>query len=241
VAEAPVVKVPVIEAEGLALRFGRRWAFARVDLKVQPGQRLLIVGSNGSGKTTLIRTLATALRATEGTLRIFGQDPVVDAASIRARVGLLTHRAGLYEDLSALDNLAIIARLAGKGRADALDALARVGLDDRPEPLRAYSSGMGKRARLAAILLQQPELVLLDEPFAALDPVGMDQVAQLVQQIEGTVILASHQVERAAALCDTAMLLDGGLPRWQGHASRAWEAWQSVHRPLAVPAPEVSP
>jgi energy-coupling factor transporter ATP-binding protein EcfA2 len=79
------------------------------------------------------------------------------------------------------------------------------------------------------VLLKRPDLVLLDEPFAALDPTGMDQMAALIRGLPGAVIIASHQVERASALCDRGLLLDKGLPRWQGPARDAWAAWKAVH------------
>lgn len=224
--------VPVIDATQLARRFGRRWAFARVDLQVPQGERLLVLGANGSGKTTLLRTLATALVPSHGQLKLFGQDMPKQAGRVRARVGLLSHHTGLYEDVSARDNLGLMAHLMDKTGVALGPLLDRVGLEDRPDPIRTYSAGMRKRLSLALLLLKGPELVLLDEPFAALDPSGMDDVAGLVRELPGTVLIASHQVQRAATLCDRAVLLDGGVQRWLGPAHQAWSAWQAVHQPL---------
>jgi heme exporter protein A len=221
---------PVIEAAGLCRRFGGRWAFARVDLRLMAGERLLIVGANGSGKTTLLRALSTSLPPTEGRLRLFGMDPVAAPEAVRSRVALLSHAVGLYEDLSGAQNLSLFARLMGKepGRVAAL--LEQVGLDPRrADPIRTYSAGMRKRLCVALVLLKEPALVLLDEPFAALDPKGMDQMGELIAALPGAVVIASHQVERAGALCSRAMLLEGGLPRWQGPARSAWAAWTAVH------------
>jgi heme exporter protein A len=228
------VSATIIEARGLCRRFGRRWAFARVDLAVQAGDRVLVVGANGSGKTTLLRTLATSLKPSEGALNLFGQDAVHSPQPARKRLALLSDKAGLYEDLSAGDNLRVVARLVGR-TADVTSLLAGVGLEDRPEPLRTHSTGMRKRVLLAALQLQRPELMLLDEPFAALDPSGMDAVAELVARLDGTVIIASHQIERAAVLCTKAILLDAGLVRWSGPAHQIQAAWQAVHIPLTGP------
>jgi len=230
---APDSSPPVVEARELCRRFGRRWAFARIDLDVTAGQRLLVLGANGSGKTTLLRTLATAISPSQGTLRLFGLDPKVDTDAVRSRLALLSHHTGFYEDLSARDNLRVLARITRR-KADVTALLEQVGLEDRKDPMRAFSMGMRKRLAIAAILVQQPELTLLDEPFAALDPSGMDAVATLVRRLPGTVIIASHLVERASVLCDRALLMDAGLPRWSGPASQAWAAWKQVHTPLGL-------
>ncbi len=224
---APGAPHAAISARGLSRRFGRRWAFCRVDLEVPIGDRLLIIGANGSGKTTLLRTLATLLTPSGGELRLLGIDPRSDPAAVRTRLALLSHRTGLYEDLSAADNLSALARLAGR-RADPAALLERVGLERRPDPVRAFSAGMRKRLQIAALLLQEPELILLDEPFAALDQTAMAELSALIRTLPGTVVIASHQIARAAALCRTALLLDGGLPRWRGSANDAVSAWQAL-------------
>ncbi len=219
----------VIQTTDLCRRFGRRWAYARIDLEVQAGERLLLIGANGSGKTTLLRTIATLLRPSRGTLQLFGQSPEAALDAVRQRVGFFSHRIGLYEDLSARDNLAIFARLGRRDtrRATLVARLEAVGLDDRPDPIRRYSAGMRRRVALATMLLKEPELAVLDEPFSALDPAGMGQVAELIRSLPGTVIVASHQIEQAAALCDRALLLRGGLDLWQGPAHQAWAAWRA--------------
>lgn len=218
---------PVVEARDLARRFGRRWALARLDLEVAPGERLLVVGANGSGKTTLLRMLATLMAPTQGRLRLFGLDVAAERAAVRRRVALVSHSTGIYEDLGGRDNLDVLGRLLGK--APPPDLLARVGLADRNDPVRGWSAGMRKRLALAGLLLKAPELVLLDEPFAQLDPAGMDAVSRLIASLPGTVIVASHQVQRASALCDQALLLADGLPRWRGPARQAWDAWRALH------------
>ena len=218
---------PVVETRGLSRRYGKRWVLARLDLTVEAGERLLVVGSNGSGKTTLLRILSTLLTASVGELRLFGMDPERDRTAIRERLALVSHQTGIYEDLSAMDNLRFLSRLTGRPVPPGL--LARVGLEERTYPVRQYSAGMRKRLALAGLLLQEPDLVLLDEPFAQLDPSGMDQIEGFIRELPGTVIVASHQVERAGRLCDRALLLHEGLPRWMGPAGEAWQAWQALH------------
>jgi len=223
---------PVIQTRDLSRRFGTRWAYSRIDLEVEAGERVLLIGANGSGKTTLLRSLATLLRPTSGALQLFGMDPRADLHAVRRRLGFFSHKTGLYEDLSARDNLAVLARLAGKqaGRSELTARLAEVGLEDRPDSIRRFSAGMRRRVALAALLLTEPELILLDEPFSALDPAGVSQVADLIRSLPGTVVVTSHQVERAASLCQRAVLLQGGQLRWQGRAEQAWAAWRASQR-----------
>ena len=219
-----------LECEDLSRRFGQRWAFARVSLKVAAGERLLLVGGNGSGKTTLLRVVSTILRPSHGSMKLFGLEPRAAATSVRRRLALLSHHAGLYEDLDARDNLRILARLGGWSTEGLDHTLERVGLEPgRADPLRAYSAGMRKRLQLAAMLLQQPALVLLDEPFAALDPKGCDDVARIIAGLDATVIIASHQLRRAASICDRALLLGSGVPRWTGPATDVERAWATLH------------
>lgn len=233
---APSTRPLVVHATGLCRRFGQRWAFSRLDLEVRQGERFLVFGPNGCGKTTLLRTLSTGLAPSGGVLRLFGLDPLAARDAVRGNLALLSHPLGMYEDLSGVDNLRAFARLLG--RPVGVDALlADVGLDTRADPVRAWSAGMRKRLQLALLLLQRPALVLLDEPFAALDPGGMAQVADLIRRLGGTLVMASHQLERAGALCDRALLLDRGLPRWCGPAAQAPAAWAAMMAETSDPVP----
>ena len=219
----------VLTATNLSRRFGKRWAYARIDVRLQPTEKLLLIGANGSGKTTFLRSCATLLPPTLGELTLFGLNPWENRDAVRKRIGFLSHKTGLYEDLSATDNLRIFARLMGK-KITALEAenyVERVGLDVRKDPVKSYSAGMRKRASLALLLLKEPEVILLDEPFSALDPTGIEEVSSLLSGMKAAMILVSHQVERASSLCDRCILLEDGLIRWQGEASKAWQAWRA--------------
>jgi heme exporter protein A len=215
-----------IEARGLSKRFGRTWALAQVSFAVPSGSVLLVAGRNGSGKTTLFRVLSTALRPDGGSARVAGLE-LRERDRIRRRTALLTHQAYSYESLSAAENLRIFARLCGLGGVEVEDLLAAVGLEAHPQPVSSFSAGMRKRLGLARILLQlsraELSVVFLDEPYAALDVEGLALVDDLILRLkreEKTIVVASHQLERAAALASHAILLDSGRLAWSGPASQ---------------------
>jgi heme ABC exporter ATP-binding subunit CcmA len=152
-------------------------------LTVEPGEAVALAGSNGSGKTTLLRLAATLLRPNRGSVHVFGHDAVREADAARAHVGFLAHRTGLYEDLSARQNLAFAGRMLGlDGRGEATEtALDRVGLAAAADVrVRGFSAGMRRRLSLARILLARPSLLLLDEPFASFDAPGLDLLGAVV-------------------------------------------------------------
>ncbi len=212
---------PAIRAQNLTRRLGRTWALCGVDLEVQPGRSLMLFGANGAGKTTLVRVLATALRPTSGTLHVFGTPP--DDAT-RRRIGLLSHADGHYDDLSARENLALAASL-GDPVGSVVEVLDRVGLGPRADDtVGTFSAGMRKRLAFARLLLKDPEIVLLDEPYAQLDPAGHEFVDTLLAELRArgkTVVVSTHMVPRVATVCHDAVQLEKGRIRWSGDASSA--------------------
>ena len=221
----------IVRAQSLARRFQRRWAYAHIDLSIEKGERLLLIGANGSGKTTLLRSLATLLPPSRGELYLFDV-PFEHSMKIRHRIGFVSHSSGLYLDLSARDNLRVYAAMMGvdKTTKELENILEQVGLELRNEPVRFYSAGMKKRVSIALLLLKNPELVLLDEPFSALDPKGVEEIGTLLTSLDATVVMSSHQVETASTLCTRALLLEDGVIRWEGEASSAWKAWRLAQR-----------
>jgi len=206
-------------------RYGRRWALVDVGFALPRGLALVVAGRNGSGKSTLLRTLATAIRADRGTVRIEGFDSGQDLHEVRRRTALLGHHSHLYEALSPLENLQVAARFLGRdaGRAALVERLAEVGLADRADdPVLTFSAGMRKRLMLCRTLLQSASVVLLDEPYGQLDPPGFRLVDDLVERLRHqgtTVIVATHLLERGAALCDRGLVLEAGRVAWQGAAA----------------------
>ena len=198
--------------DDLARRFGSRWAVARVNVEVARASTLMVTGANGSGKTTLLRCIATALRPDHGSARWNGMDLWTDRHAARREVSLYSHAPAIYEDLSGPENLSVWARLGGWEPRIA-ERLAEVGLEVRHDPVRTWSAGMRRRLAWARALLKEPSLLLLDEPFAALDPEGRQLVHDIVrkQQARGTtVVMATHLPEEARELCDQHIHLEAG-------------------------------
>lgn len=212
-----------MRADALSRGFGDRWALAGVNVRVRPGSSLLLAGHNGAGKTTLLRILAGLLRPTSGTLSVGGVDPARDLRGARRKVALLAHQGQHYLDLSAAENLAVAARLLGRPLSEVPALLGRVGLADRADDaVRTFSAGMRKRLAFARILLQDPAVVLLDEPWGQLDPAGFRFVDRLLTELceaGKAVVLATHLLERAGELLEHGLLLDGGAPVWVGAAA----------------------
>ncbi len=214
-----------VEAVGLCRRYGRRWALADVSFQVRRGTILMITGRNGSGKSTLLRVLATAIRLDHGHARVLGHDVASAREEVRRCVSLLSHHSYHYEPLSAMDNLTVAARFLGRGhcRESLLALLAEFALAERAEePVSTYSTGMRKRLSLARVLLQDAPLVMLDEPYAGLDPPGFRLVDGLLRRLTGrgsTVLMATHLLEHGADLCDQAIALEEGRLTWSGPAA----------------------
>src|SRR3954467_12353312 len=183
-----------IELEGLARHYGERVALRGVSVSVPAGSTLTVFGPNGAGKSTLLRILATLLRPHAGTARVLGHELPGEGWAVRGRVGLLGHAPLLYRDLTARENLRFHARLHGTapGRVDEL--LDAVGLAARADdPVHTYSRGMVQRAAVARAVLHDPELLLLDEPTANLDPAATEMVGHLVGPSSGrTRVVTSH-------------------------------------------------
>lgn len=211
-----------VAVAGLCRRYGRRWALAEVTFEVPAGAIVMVAGRNGSGKSTLLRVLSTAIRADLGTVHVLGYDVHRDREAARHKLALLGHRTHLYEPLSALENLAIVARFLGRDsrREALLELLEEVGLADRADdPLLTFSAGMRQRLALARVLQQEAELVLLDEPYGHLDPPGFLLVDRLLQKLRrqgATVLMATHLLQRGRKLCDRALVLDAGRLRFAG-------------------------
>jgi daunorubicin resistance ABC transporter ATP-binding subunit len=213
-----MVDRPAVEADGLAKRFGPLTALAGVDLAVPAGTVLGLLGPNGAGKTTLVRILATLLRPDAGRARVLGRDVLAEPGRVRRLIGLSGQYAALDGYLTGRENLRMIGHLSGLDRRsarrradDLLETLDLVDAADRTA--RTYSGGMRRRLDVAASLVAQPPVPVLDEPTTGLDPRGRAALWQLMDRLtaQGTTILLTTQyLEEADRLADTIVVLDRG-------------------------------
>ena len=202
---------PAIELDGLTRRYGERVALQDVSLEVPAGRTLVVFGPNGAGKSTLLRVLATLLRPHAGRAAVLGRELPRDGWAVRGRIGFLGHEPLLYRDLTARENLRFHARLHGVAPARVEELLAAVGLARRADdPLHTYSRGMVQRAAVCRAVLHEPELLLLDEPLAGVDPGAAAAVRALIAA--ATRVVVSHDVEQGLAEADLVLGLRGGRP-----------------------------
>jgi heme exporter protein A len=209
---------PAIEVKGLVRHFGERTALRKVTLTLPRGATLAVLGHNGAGKSTLLRIFATLLRPHAGDLTIFGEPVPRRAFAVRGRLGLLGHEPLLYRDLTGRENLDYHARLHGVGPDRVRELLEAVRMDRRAdEPVRSLSRGMVQRLAVCRAVLHAPELLLLDEPRANLDPGAGELVEPLIGRVAGlTRVITSHDPQSALAEADLVLGLSDGRPRFVG-------------------------
>jgi ABC-2 type transport system ATP-binding protein len=208
---------PLLRTRGLTKRYPSVTAVDALDLEVPPG-RVGLVGANGAGKTTLFRMMLGLSHPTEGALEVCGIDVAADPIGVRSRLGYMPEHDCLPLDQTAADVVATFGELSGlparAARQRASDVLDLVGLDEaRFRPVGGFSTGMRQRTKLAQALVADPELVLLDEPTAGLDPMGREEMLALVSRL-GTFgiscLLATHLLDDVQQVCDHVVMLDAG-------------------------------
>jgi ABC-2 type transport system ATP-binding protein len=203
----------VIRTDKLTRRFGDVVAVRDLDLEIAAGGVVGLVGPNGSGKSTLIRLLLGLIKPTSGTALVF-DSPISQPRAYAARVGALIESPAFVPSLSARTNLRSLARLRGISNARVDEVLEVVGLRDRSkEPAKRFSLGMKQRLGIAAALLPDPELLILDEPTNGLDPAGVVEIRLLLRALgdDGrTVIVSSHLLSEIEAACDTLAVIRYG-------------------------------
>jgi heme exporter protein A len=225
--------IPMIEVRNLVKSFGAKHALRGVNLRVMPGESVVIFGPNGAGKSTLVRILSSLSRPSGGTVHIGGLDLAKHSHGIRRYLGVVSHAPLLYDSLTAEENLSFFAGLYGmkqpEQRIKAM--LQRVGLYGRRGDLvRTFSRGMVQRMAIARALLHDPEVLLLDEPDTGLDPQAAEMLHGLLSELSGratagsdgpnragapverprTIVTVTHSIERGLAIADKVLILANG-------------------------------
>jgi heme ABC exporter ATP-binding subunit CcmA len=202
----------IVQLDSLSKLYGSFVALRKISLEIEPGRCYVLLGENGAGKSTLLRVIAGLLKPSLGSVRVFGAEKPAD---VRDRIGYMSHSPMLYDELSALENLRYFAGLYRERaclRPEA--ALRAVGLDPMlARPVGHYSQGMRQRTSLARVLLPQPDLLLLDEPFSNMDAASARQMLNLLerQRAQGkTILLTTHQRDLAEPIADFLLTLQAG-------------------------------
>ena len=219
----------MIDVRNLTKSFGSKYALRGVNLRVMPGESLVLFGPNGAGKTTLIRILSSLSRPSSGSVHIGGLNLATHSDGIRRYLGVVSHAPLLYDSLTAEENLAFFARLYDLQEPAARIAamLEQVGLTGRRGDLvRTFSRGMLQRLAIARALLHDPEVLLLDEPDTGLDPQAAEMLHGLLTELSGrsaagdgragagptkrTIVTITHSLERGLAIADRVIILAAG-------------------------------
>ncbi|MGH8938440.1 MAG: ABC transporter ATP-binding protein, partial [Actinomycetes bacterium] len=211
-------ELPLVHARGLVKRFGDFTAVDGIDVDVARGEAFGFLGPNGAGKSSTMRMIGCVSPVTSGTLRVLGMDPAVEASQIKARLGVVPQEDTLDVELTVRENLMVYGRYFGlprtvlAERADRLLEFVQLAerADSRVEPL---SGGVKRRLTIARSLINEPEMLLLDEPTTGLDPQARhalwDRLFRLKQQ-GVTLVLTTHYMDEAEQLCDRLVVMDGG-------------------------------
>jgi heme ABC exporter ATP-binding subunit CcmA len=211
-----------LESEDIRKTFGHFTALAGVTLSVARGEFLALFGRNGAGKTTFLKIAATLVRHTHGTLRVQGINISDEPEQARRHIGFLSHNTYLYRDLNPVENLRFFARLYRlpdpEERIQSL--LDRVGLRRRAsDPVRAFSRGLHQRLGIARVMLHDPSLILLDEPYTGLDANAVETLNQMLDEAAAagkTIVLTTHDLEQGLRAATRAVIIDKGRIAFAG-------------------------
>jgi heme exporter protein A len=212
-----------LAVEGVWKYYGDYPALRDINLTTEPGACLALIGRNGAGKTTLLRTIAGFSRPMKGKIKILGREPRETAT--RRDIGFIGHGIAVYDELSAMENLMLYARLYGTAdpRGRALEWLEKTGLERvRDGLVREFSRGMRQRLAVARAFLHEPSLLLLDEPFTALDDRAIAVLQHLLREASAqgrTIVLSTHQLREALELATHVALLNRGRLAFHGECT----------------------
>ena len=231
----PTAELQLVHARGLTKRFGEFTAVDGIDVDVRRGEAFGFLGPNGAGKSSTMRMIACVSPVTAGTLRVLGRDPATDGSWIRGRLGVVPQEDSLDMELTVRENLLVYGRYFGlpkpliRRRADELLDFVQLG-EKRDAKVEALSGGMKRRLTIARSLINEPEVLLLDEPTTGLDPqarhVLWDRLFRLKQQ-GVTLILTTHYMDEAEQLCDRLVVMDKSKIVAAGSPAQLIAQWAS--------------
>src|SRR4029077_10357003 len=205
-----------LESEDIRKTFGHFTALGGLTLRVKRGEFLALFGRNGAGKTTFLKVAATLIRHTHGNLRIEDIDIREEPEKARRHIGFLSHNTYLYRDLTPIENLRFFSRLYGMPDSERriLSLLERVGLTRRSsDPVRAFSRGLHQRLGIARVMLHDPSIILLDEPYTGLDANAVDILNNMLDEAAAagkTIVLTTHDLEQGLRSATRAAIIDRG-------------------------------
>lgn len=234
--------VPAIHVEGLSKSYRGHAAVSEFALQVRRGEVFGLLGPNGAGKTTAIAMMLGLVRPAQGRICMFGYDLGQDPVRALSNVGAMIEAPAFYPYLSGYDNLRVLAIAGGIERRRVDAALAAVELTNRAhDRFRVYSQGMKQRLAIAAALLADPELIVLDEPTNGLDPAGTVEMRHLIRRLADdgrTVLLCSHLLHEVEHMCDRVAIMQQGRILAQGRVSELLQAGRQIQVRLAAPEAE---
>ena len=213
----------IIEISGLTKIYGLLPVLKSLDLMIYQGEFVALLGPNGSGKSTLLRLMSGLSKPTQGDIRIGGWLMPAEAMSVRAQIGMVSHKPLLYENLTAYENLIFFAKLynldANQREARTRELLQQVGLHKRADSLvRTFSRGMQQRLSIARALIHDPDVLFFDEPYTGLDQDASEMLDELLKDAHSgnrTIIMTTHQLQRVPLLASRAVILSRGKIAFQ--------------------------
>jgi ABC-2 type transport system ATP-binding protein len=225
---------PTVSIKRLTKEYGDIVALEGVSLEVGRGSLVGLVGPNGAGKSSLVGCLSGIVTPSAGDVRLFGERFHVDSPGLKRRIGVMTAEPALFEELRAYEFLRFVAEIYGLApptiAARIEDLFDALGLADAAyRPISSFSSGMRQKLAFAAAVIHRPDLLLLDEPFANVDPQAVAMLRNWLRQFverRGTVLLTSHGLDNIEQLCSKVVILDKGRILWQGKAESAARKWE---------------
>ena len=217
----------VVEFRNVEKTFGRFRVLKGLSFEIRRGERVALLGPNGSGKTTTIKLISGQIRPTGGEVRVFGKSRVDEP--VKVKIGVVSHNPFLYEDLTAYENLEFFARMYGADVGKISELLRDFGLwRRRHELVRNYSRGMKQRLSIARALLNDPELLILDEPTTGLDVEGRKRLFGAISSYDATILFTTHNLSEAEAICERVLIIREGELVYDGSAEGVERIYDEV-------------